>query len=78
MVQQHIQNVEKNTTKTCALLRTLWKRLFPLIQNCHATQGSSNHTGRLAGGRAATGRFMMDLLRHYMDKSKGIAFLGDI
>lgn len=30
----------KNTTKTCALLRVLWKGSFPLIQNCHATQGS--------------------------------------
>lgn len=45
----HPKRGEKNTTKTCVLLRTLRKGLFPLIQNCHASQGSSNHTGRLAG-----------------------------
>lgn len=63
----------KKTTKTCALLRALWKGSFPLIQNCPATPGSS---GRLLGGRAAPGRFTMDLLRQHRDKSKGIAFLG--
>lgn len=77
-ITAHPKCEEKNKTKTCVLLRTLRKGSFPLIQNCHASQGSSNHTGRLAGGRAARGSFRMHLLRQCMDKSKGIAFLGDI
>lgn len=40
---------EKNVTKTCALLRALWRGLFPLAQNCHASQGSSGSL-REAGG----------------------------
>lgn len=62
----------KNVTKTCALLRALWRGLFPLTQNCHASQGSS---GRLVVKNIPS-RFTLDLLRQCMDKSKGIAFLG--